>query len=124
MLYILKLVCLLLKYKKIGYVANIKTSMFSTEKMAILYIRNHKISELSVELIATCQSKLLHLDVIYFPSKGRKSYRDKLPWFRESKRTPSGYRVTEFQHKLAYTGNVNCISCTADLSLVQVHAQL
>ena len=124
MLYILKLVCLLLKYKKIGYVANIKTSMFSTEKMAILYIRNHKISELNVELIATCQSKLLHLDVIYFPSKGRKSYRDKLPWFRESKRTPSGYRVTEFQHKLAYTGNVNCISCTADLSLVQVHAQL
>ena len=30
MLYLLKLVCLLLKYKKIGYV--IKTSMFSTEK--------------------------------------------------------------------------------------------
>ena len=120
MLYILKLVCLLLKYKKIGYVVNIKTSMFT----AILYIRNHKISELSVELIATCQSKLLHLDVIYFPSKGRKSYREKLPWFRKSKRTPSGYRVTEFQHKLAYTGNINCISCTADLSLVQVHAQL
>ena len=34
MLYILKLVCLLLKYKKIGYVVNIKTSMFSTEKTA------------------------------------------------------------------------------------------
>ena len=53
MLYILKLVCLLLKYIKIGYVVNIKTSMFSTEKTAMLYIRNHKISELSVELIAT-----------------------------------------------------------------------
>ena len=53
------------EYKKIGYVVNIKTSMFSTEKTAMLYIRNHKISELSVELIATCQSKLLHLDVIY-----------------------------------------------------------
>ena len=46
MLYILKL---LLKYKKIGYVVKIKTSTFSTEKTAILYIRNHKISELSVE---------------------------------------------------------------------------
>ena len=78
--------------------------MFSTEKTAMLYIRNHKISELSVELIATCQSKLLHLDVIYFPSKGRKTFREKLPWFGESKRAPSGYRVTEFQHKLAYTG--------------------
>ena len=32
MLYILKLVCLLLKYKKIGYVVNIETSIFSTEK--------------------------------------------------------------------------------------------
>ena len=102
--YILKLVCLLLKYKKIGYVVNIKTSIFSTEKTEILYIRNHKISELNVELIATCQSKLLHLDVIYLPSKGRKSFREKMPWFGESKRTPSGYRVTEFQHKLAYTG--------------------
>ena len=81
MLHILKLVCLLLKYKKIGYVVNIKTSMFSTEKTAMLYIRNHKISELSVELIATCQSKLLHLDVIYLPSKGRKSFREELPWF-------------------------------------------
>ena len=69
MLYKLKLVCLLLKYKKIGYVVNIKTGMFSTEKTAMLYIRNHKISELSVELIARCQSKLLHLDVIYLPSK-------------------------------------------------------
>ena len=49
MLYILKLVCLLLKYKKIGYVVNIYTSMFSTEKTAMLYIRNQKISELSVE---------------------------------------------------------------------------
>ena len=104
MLYILKLVCLLLKYKKIGYVINIKSSMFSTEKTAMLYIRNHKISELSVELIATSQSKLLHLDVIYLPFKGRKSFREKLPWFGESKRTPSGYRVTEFQHKVAYTG--------------------
>ena len=104
MLYILKLVCLQLKYKKIGYVVNIKTSMFSTEKTAMLYIRNHKISELSVELIATCQSKLLHLDVIYLPCAGRKSFREKLPWFGESKRTLSGYRVTEFQHKLAYTG--------------------
>ena len=79
MLYILKLVCLLLKYKKIGYVVNIKTSMFSTEKTAMLYIQNHKSSELSVELIATCQSKLLHLGVIYLPYAGRKSFREKLP---------------------------------------------
>ena len=34
MLYILKLVCLLQKYGKNGYVVNIKTSMFSTEKNA------------------------------------------------------------------------------------------
>ena len=96
MLYILKLVCLLLKYKIIGYVMNIKTSMFSADKTAMLYIRNHKISELSVELIATYQSKLLHLDVTYLPSKRRKRFREKLPWFGESKRTPSGYRVAEF----------------------------
>ena len=32
MLYISKLVCLLQKYGKDGYVVNIKTSMFSTEK--------------------------------------------------------------------------------------------
>ena len=70
----------------------------------MLYIRNHKISELSVEFIATFQSKLLHLDVIYLPCAGRKSFREKLPWFDESKRTLSGYRVAEFQHKLAYTG--------------------
>ena len=95
---------ILLKYKKIGCVLNIKTSMFSTDKTAMLYIRNHKISELSVELTATCQSKLLHLGVIYFASAGRKSFCEKLPWFGESKRTLSGYRVTEFQHKLAYTG--------------------
>ena len=69
----------------------------------MLYIRNHKISELSVELIATYQSKLLHLGVIYLPSAGRKRFREKLPWFGESKRTLSGYRVTGFQHKLAYT---------------------
>ena len=49
MLYILKLVCLLQKYGKNGYVVNIKTSIFSTEKTTTLYIRNHKISELSVE---------------------------------------------------------------------------
>ena len=104
MLYILKLVCLLLKYKKIGYVVKMKTSMFSTEKKAMLYIRSHKISDPSVELIARCQSKLLRLGVIYLPSAGRKSFRNKLPWFGESKRTPSGYRVAEFQHKLAYTG--------------------
>ena len=104
MLYILKLVCLLLKYKTIGYVVNIKTSMFSTEKTAMLYIWNYKISELSVELIAACQSKLLHLDVIYLPCVSRKRFREKWPWFGESKRTLSGYRVTEFQHKLAYTG--------------------
>ena len=103
MLYILKLVCLLLKYKKIGYVVNIKTNMFYTEKTAMLYIRNHKIGELSIELIATCQSKLLHLDVIYLPCAGRKSFREKLPWFGELKRTLSGYRVIKFQHKLAYT---------------------
>ena len=100
MLYIFKLVCLLLKYKKIGYIVNIKTSTFSTEKTAMLYIRNRKISELSVECIATCQSKLLHLGVIYLPSKGRKRFREKLPWFGESKRTPSGCRVTEFQYIL------------------------
>ena len=70
----------------------------------MLYIRNHKISELSVEFIATFQSKLLHLDVIYLPCAGRKSFREKLPWFDESKRTLSGYRVAELQHKLAYTG--------------------
>ena len=52
----------------------------------------------------TCQSKLLHLVVIYLPPEGRKRFREKLPWFGELKRTPSGYRVTEFQHKLAYTG--------------------
>ena len=104
MMFILKIVCLLLKYKKIGYVVNIKTSMFSTEKTAMLYIRNHKISELSVEFIATFQSKLLHLDVMYLPCVGRKSFREKLLRFGESKRTLSGYRVTEFQHKLAYTG--------------------
>ena len=92
------------KIKKIRHVVNIKTSMLSTEKTAMLYIRNHRISELSVELIATCQSKLLHLDVIYLRSKGRKSFHEKLPWFGESKRIPSGYWVTEFQHKLAYTG--------------------
>ena len=78
--------------------------MFSTEKTAMFYIRNHKINEPSVELTVRCQSKLLHLDVIYLSSAGRKSFRDKLPWFGESKRTPSGYRVTEFQYKLAYTG--------------------
>ena len=89
--------------QKIGYVVNIKTSIFSTEKTAMLYIRNHKISELSVELIATCQSKLLHLDVIYLPSADRKRFREKFPWFGELKRTPSGYRVIEFQDKLAYT---------------------
>ena len=44
------------------------------------------------------------MGVIYLSSKGRKRFREKLPWFGESKRTPSGYRVTEFQHKLAYTG--------------------
>ena len=49
MLYILKLVCLLLKYIKNRHVVNIKTNMFSTEKTAMLCIRNHKISELSVE---------------------------------------------------------------------------
>ena len=65
----------------------------------MLYIRNHKTSEASVELIARCQSKVLHLDVIYLPSAGRKRFRHELPWFGESKRTPSGYRVTEFQHK-------------------------
>ena len=70
----------------------------------MLYIRNHKISEPSVELIARYQSKLLHLDVIYLPSAGRKRFRDKLPWFGEPKRTPSGYRMIEFQDKLAYTG--------------------
>ena len=72
----------------------------------MLYIRNHKISELSVEFIATFQSKLLelHFDVIYLPCVGRKSFREKLPWFDASKRTLSGYWVTEFQHKLAYTG--------------------
>ena len=69
----------------------------------MLYIRNHKISELSVEFIATFQYKLLHLDVIYLPCLGHKSFREKLPWFGESKRTLSGYRVTEFEHKLAYT---------------------
>ena len=46
MLYILKLVCLLQKYGKTGIM---KTNMFSTEKTAMLYIRNHKISKLSVE---------------------------------------------------------------------------
>ena len=70
----------------------------------MLYIQNHKISELSVEFIATPQSKLLHLDVIYLPSARRKNFREKLPSFGKSKRTLSGYRVTEFQHKLAYTG--------------------
>ena len=104
MLYILKVVCLLPKYKRNGYVVHIKTSMFSTEKTAMLYIRNHKVNEPSVELIVRCQSKLLHLDVIYLPSAGRKRFRDKVPWFGESKRTPSGYRVTKFQHTLAYTG--------------------
>ena len=79
MLYILKLVCLLMKYKKIGYVVNIKTSIFSTEKTAVLYIRNHKISDPSVELIARCQSKLLHLDVIYLSSAGRKRFRENCP---------------------------------------------
>ena len=49
MLYTLKLICLLQKYGKNGYDVNIKTSMFSTEKTAMLYIRNHKIHELSVE---------------------------------------------------------------------------
>ena len=49
MLYILELVCLQQKYGKNGYVVNIKTSMFSTEKTAMLYIRNHKISELSAD---------------------------------------------------------------------------
>ena len=43
MLYILKLVCLLQKYEKNGYVVNIKTSMFSSEKTAMFYIRNHKL---------------------------------------------------------------------------------
>ena len=50
MLYILKLVCLLQKEGKNGHVVNIKTSVFSTEKTAmLLYIRNKKNSELSVE---------------------------------------------------------------------------
>ena len=71
MMYIFKIVCLVLKYRKIGYVVNIQTSMFSTEKTAMLYIRNHKTSKLSVEYIATFQSKLLHLDVIYLPCVGR-----------------------------------------------------
>ena len=89
----------------VQYQTIFETSMFSTEKTAMLYIRNHKISELSVEFIATSQSKLLHLDVIYLPSARRKSFREKLPSFGETKRTLSGsYRVIEFQHKLAYTG--------------------
>ena len=86
----------------VHYQTIFETSMFSTEKTAMLYIRNHKISELSVEFIATSQSKLLHLDVIYLPSARRKRFREKLPSFGESKR--SGHRVIEFQHKLAYTG--------------------
>ena len=69
----------------------------------MLYFRNHKISELSVEWIVTWDAKLLHLGVIYLLSKGRKRFREELPWFAESKRTPSGYRVTKFQHKLEYT---------------------
>ena len=93
----------------VQYQTIFETSMFSTEKTAMLYIRNHKISELSVEFIATFQSKLLHLDVIYLPSVGRKSFGEKLPWFGESKTTLSGYRVIEFQHKLAYTGK--CKMC-------------
>ena len=44
------------------------------------------------------------MGVIYLPFKGRKRFQEELPWFGESNRTPSGYRVTEFQHKLAYTG--------------------
>ena len=103
MMCILKIVCLLLKYKKIGYVVILKPVYFY-RKTAMLYIRNHKISDLSVEFIATFQSKLLHLDVIYLPCASRKRFREKLPWFGESKRTLSGYRVTEFQRKLAYTG--------------------
>ena len=40
MLYVLKLVCLLQKYEKNGYVVHIKTSMFTTEiqKNGMLHI--------------------------------------------------------------------------------------
>ena len=37
------------KNVKNGYVINIKTSMFTTVKTAMLYIRYHKIPELGVE---------------------------------------------------------------------------
>ena len=42
-------ICLLQKNVKNGYVVNIKSGMFTTVKTAMLYIRYHKISELSVE---------------------------------------------------------------------------
>ena len=50
-MYILKLVYLLQKNGKNGYVVHIKTvnSMFTRVKTAMLYIRYHKIPELSVE---------------------------------------------------------------------------
>ena len=35
--------------EKNGYVVHIETSMFTTVKMAMLYIRDHKIPQLSVE---------------------------------------------------------------------------
>ena len=37
MMYILKIVFLLLKYKKFGYVVNIKTSTFSTENGNVVH---------------------------------------------------------------------------------------
>ena len=49
MLYILKLVCLLQKTGENEYVVHVKASIFTTVKTAMLYVRHHKIPELSVE---------------------------------------------------------------------------
>ena len=86
----------------VQYQTIFETSTFSTEKRQCCTSRITKLVNWALNKLR--RSKLLHLDVIYLSSACRKSFREKLPSFGKSKRTLSGYRVTEFQHKLAYTG--------------------
>ena len=90
MLFILKLVCLLQKNRKDGYVVNIKTSMLIVEITGMLYIRYHKIRFLRVLRRERDSSKLLHLDVVYLSLTSASVFRRRLPWFGASMRTLSG----------------------------------
>ena len=68
----------------------------------MLYIRHCK----------TRDAKLLHLGVISLSPTGASVFGRRLPWYGASKKTPSGYRVAEFQHKPAYTEKCKaCLLC-------------